>query len=121
MVGTQDAADRVEHPGGVEGRNQREEVAARIRETGDRAGRIDRALRTDREDRTARSDRDHDITGTGADPEGRARVVSRAGGDTTSVGIQDPLTRSEHPRQHGIVAERRQEEVAVVAVVHELP
>ncbi len=115
MVDPQQSADRVEHPSGVEGRDERQESAGAVREAGDRAGRVDRALLADREDRAARADRDDDVAGPGAEPQRGAGVVAGTAADATPGLVIDPLVGSEHAGQDRVMPERGGEQLAVVA------
>ena len=121
MVDGEQRRDRVEHPRRVEGRDKRQEMPVGIREPGNSPGGVDRPMLTHGEDGSARSDRDDDIAGAGTDPERGAGVIPSAGRDTPAVATCHPLPRTEHPGERGVMAERGGQQIAVVAVGHDLP
>ena len=80
VIDTEQLSDGVEHARGVQGRDEREEGAARIRESSHRARGVGGHGFGDGEDGAARADRHDDVTGVSAKPEPGSSVV--AGSDT---------------------------------------
>ena len=95
----------VEHPGGVEGRDQREVVARRVGEPGHCPGDIGDRRRRDPGDDPGGADRDDDVPGRAASPSAAA-ALSPVPGPSTAVAPARTPTGSAGPATRGTAGRR---------------
>jgi hypothetical protein len=106
----------VEHPGRVERDGERQEVAGRVGEAGDRARRVRGRRGRDGGHDAGGADRDDDVARPGVDAQrGRGVVAGARAEHRTAAGDRAGLLgRAEHPGQHRAAAERPLQQVRAV-------
>ena len=116
VVDTQDPRGGIEDPGGVEGRDQRQEPAGRVGKAGHGAGRVLHRPLGDRARDPRRTDRDDDVAGPGLEAQrGRGVVAASRAEHLPGGGPSGFLGRPQHPGLDRASAEGELEQVVAVA------